>query len=76
MVLQTRSAKGPVKATPVGNVVTLLRIMNAVIVTRLGGTYKRNPFFVEDSGAPIRQPRVLTKAERAAVTNGNTGETG
>ena len=65
MVLQTKSANGQVKATPMSNFVTLLRIMKSVIATRISGSYKCNPFFVEDSGVPIRQPRVLTKAERA-----------
>ena len=69
MVLQTTSAKGKVKSRPVSNFVTLLKIMKAVIATRISGSYKRNPFFVEDSGTPIRQPRVLTKAERARVTS-------
>ena len=69
MVLQTKSAKGQVKSTPVSNFVTLLRIMKSVIAARMSGSYKRNPFFVEDSGAPIRPPRVLTKAERTRVTS-------
>jgi len=67
MVLQTKSAKGPVSSTPVSNVVSLLSIMKSVIATRITGSYKRNPFFTADSGTPIRQPRVLTKAERASV---------
>jgi Family of unknown function (DUF6151) len=69
MVLQTKSAKGEVKSTPVSNFVTLLRIMKAVIATRISGNYKRNPFFIDESGTPIKQPRVLTVAERARVTN-------
>ena len=69
MVLQTKSAKGQVKSTPMSNFVTLLRIMTSVIATRISGGYKCNPFFVEDSGAPIKQPRVLTKAERTRVTS-------
>ena len=69
MVLQTKSAKGQVKPTPISNFLTMLRIMKSVIATRLSGNYKRNPFFVEDSGAPIKQPRVLTKAERTRVTS-------
>jgi hypothetical protein len=68
MVLQTKSAKGQVKSTPMSNFVTLLKIMKSVIATRISGNYRRNPFFVEDSGAPIKQPRVLTKAERTRVT--------
>ena len=69
MVLQTKSAKGHVKSTPMSNFVTLLKIMKSVIATRISGNYKRNPFFVEDSGAPIKQPRVLTKVERTRVTS-------
>lgn len=68
MVLQTKSAKGQVKSTPMSNFVTLLRIMKAVFGARISGAYKRNPFFIDGSGAPIRQPRELTKAERAHVT--------
>jgi len=69
MVLQTKSAKGQVKSTPIGSLVSLLKIMKAVIATRISGTYKHNPFFIGDSGAPIKQPRELTKAERARVTS-------
>jgi hypothetical protein len=69
MVLQANSAKGKVKSTPGSNFVTLLRIMKSVIAARMSGSYKNNPFFAKDSGAPIKQPRVLTKAERTQVTS-------
>jgi hypothetical protein len=69
MVLQTGSAKGKVKSTPVSNFISLLAIMKSVLGARMSGRYKSNPFFVKDSGTPIRQPRVLTKAERARFTN-------
>jgi Family of unknown function (DUF6151) len=69
MVLQTKSAKGQVKSTPMSNFVTMLKVMKSVIGTRISGNYKRNPFFVEHSGSPIKQPRVLTNAERTRVTS-------
>jgi Family of unknown function (DUF6151) len=69
MVLQTNSAKGKVKSMPMSNVMTLMKIMTSVISARLSGGYKSNPFFVEDLGAPIKQPRVLSKAERTRVTS-------
>jgi hypothetical protein len=69
MVLQTKSAKGRVKSTPMSNVVTILRIMKSVMAARISGNYERNPFFVEDSGTPIKPPRELTKAERIRVTS-------
>ena len=67
MVLQTNSAKGKVKSTPMSNVMTLMKIMKSVITARLSGRYKSNPFFIEDSGAPVKQPRVLSKTERTRV---------
>jgi hypothetical protein len=69
MVLNTKSAKGYVKTTPVSNFVTLLAVMKSVIGTRLNGTYKRNPFFAAETGTPIVHPRELTKAERERVSN-------
>jgi Family of unknown function (DUF6151) len=69
MVLQTNSAKGSVASTPMSNLITLMKVMKAVIAARMSGSYKSNPFFVEGSGAPIKQPRVLSKAERTRVTN-------
>ena len=67
-VLQTKSAKGEVKSTPIRNLVALLAIMKSVVAARMSGNYKSNPFFVQDSGIPIKQPRVLTKVERARFT--------
>jgi hypothetical protein len=69
MVLNTKSAKGRVKSTPMSNLVAMLGLMKSVVGARLNGTYTRNPFFVSESGAPVAHPRVLSKAERERVTN-------
>ena len=69
MVLNTKHARGRVKATPFGNFVAMLGLMKSVTGARLNGTYKRNPFFDTEAGSPIKRPRVLTKAERVQVTN-------
>ena len=69
MMLKTKSAKGAVKSTPYRSFVAVLKIMKSVIGARLAGAYKTNPFFVEPAGDPIKQPRVLTKAERAQLTS-------
>jgi hypothetical protein len=69
MVLNTKSAWGRVKSTPVSNLVAMLGLMKSVIGTRLSGTYKRNPFFGTEMGTPVARPRELTKAERERVTN-------
>lgn len=74
MVLNTKYARGHVESTPLGNLVALLGIMKSVIGARLSGTYKCNPFFGAETGAPVASPRVLTKVERERVTNAGTVE--
>jgi len=69
MVLNTKSARGRVKSTPVSNLVAMLGVMTSVIGTRLSGAYKRNPFFETETGTPIARPRELAKAERERITN-------
>src|SRR5258705_1066949 len=69
MVLNTKSARGRVKSTPVNNLATMLVVMQSVIGTRLSGAYKRNPFFGTEMGTPVARPHELTNAERERVTN-------
>jgi Family of unknown function (DUF6151) len=69
MVLNTNSAKGSVKSTPMANLVSLLGIMKSVIGARLRGAYKRNPFFGAEAGTPVARPRELTAAERERFMN-------
>jgi hypothetical protein len=45
----------------------LLRVMALMLGWRLRGDHKRSPFFDAASGAPLKAPRVLTEAERAAL---------
>ena len=68
MVLNTKSAKGPVESRPLKNVVALLGLMKAVVGARLSGGYKANPFFDPQTGKPVVQARELTAAEREQVT--------
>lgn len=68
MVLHTKYARGRVASTPLRNLVAMLRIMTSVIGARLSGTYKRNPFFATETGAPVARPHVLSQAERERVT--------
>ena len=68
-VLNTKSARGQVKSTPVSNLVALSGTMKSVIGARLNGAYKRNPFFDTEIGMPIARPRELTKAERERLTS-------
>jgi hypothetical protein len=69
MVLNTKSARGRVESTPVSNLMAMLALMKSVIGARLRGTYKRNPFFGTETGAPIVRPRELTEAERERIAN-------
>jgi Family of unknown function (DUF6151) len=67
MVIKTESAKGHVESRPVRNLLTLVAIMKSVIGARLSGAYKHSPFFAAETGKPIVEPRVLTKAEREGL---------
>jgi hypothetical protein len=69
MVLNTKSASGPVKSTPVGNLVGLLGLMKSVLGSRLSGSYKRNPFFGTATGTPVARPREIGKDERERLTD-------
>jgi hypothetical protein len=69
MVVNTKSAWGRVKATPVSSLVAMLGLMKSVIGSRLSGTYKRNPFFGTEMGTPVTRPRELSKREREQLTN-------
>ena len=69
MVLNTQHAGGPVRSTPLRNLVTMLGLMTSVIGARLTGGHRRNPFFDTAAGLPVKRPRVLTGAERERFTN-------
>ena len=68
MTANRGSAYGPTSATPVATLLGVAKIGGALLMSRLTGSYRDNPFF-DTAGAPIRSPRVLTKEERAAVTH-------
>jgi hypothetical protein len=66
MTLNTASALGPVKKTPVAMAFAMVKILRNVVGSRLGGTYRDNPFFTP-SGAPVVVPVALSTAEREAL---------
>jgi hypothetical protein len=65
MVVNTKSATGTVRSAPTDNFMGLLSLMKTLLGARLSGSYRDNPFFHAASGTPIRQPHVLSPAERA-----------
>lgn len=68
IVLNTESATGPVKSTPLAFAVGGFHIFRHILAARLRG--RRNRTFFDDSGEPIRKPAVLDKAQREALTDG------
>jgi hypothetical protein len=62
--VNTRSAKGGLKSSPLALVAVILRFIAMVAGARIDGSYKRSPFFAADTGAPIVAPKVLSPGER------------
>jgi hypothetical protein len=67
VVINTESALGPVKKTPVAMVFSILKIMRNVLGARFSGRYRDNPFFQAGSRIPVVDPRNLLPAERDAL---------
>ena len=71
IAVNTKSARNEVRSTRIASTVGLLIPMMSMIGARLSGAYKDNPFFLPGSRTPIRQPRVLSDAEREQVYDQN-----
>jgi hypothetical protein len=56
--LNTQSATGQVKATQFATFQAMFSIAASLVTARLSGSYRQTPFFLADSGKPIRIPRV------------------
>lgn len=69
MRANTASAKGAhkPKATPIRVASAVARIASSVALARVTGRYARSPFFDAASGAPVVQPVVITREERARL---------
>lgn len=64
MRLNAASATGPVAERSHGIFGSALRFIGTMLGARIGGSYKRSPFFDAASGMPLVAPHVLTHAER------------
>jgi hypothetical protein len=62
--LNVASATAPVQERSRGVLGSALRFIGTLVGARVGGSYKRSPFFDAASGMPVLAPHVLTKAER------------
>lgn len=66
-----KGATGKVASSGWRMVPVVLRVMSMMIKARLGGSYRRTPFFRAD-GAPVVQPRVLAVEERRRLDQAST----
>ena len=64
MRVNTKSAKGTVRATPFGTVAAVLGLSSSLIHARIDGSYRRTPFFDAVRGTPVVSPRILSPTER------------
>lgn len=67
MHVNTKHAIGKNKPKPTGLLLGSLHILSMMLKARLDGSYKRTPFFVLKSGAPISTPKVLSDQELSNV---------
>lgn len=67
MRVNTKCAKGKVGSMPLSTFTSAARFFGSVVKARINGSYKRTPFFIAESSAPIVSPRVLSAAERQRV---------
>jgi hypothetical protein len=66
--LNAASATGPVAERSHGIFGSAIRFIGTMLGARIGGSYKRSPFFDAASGMPVVAPHVLTKAEREQLS--------
>jgi hypothetical protein len=62
--LNVASAASPVAERSRSVFGSMVRFVGTIFGARIGGSYKRSPFFDAASGMPVLTPHVLTKAER------------
>ena len=63
----TRTAYRKIEATPMATAWAVLRIGSMIVKSRLGGSYRNNPFFAPGSANPVREPLVISREQRAAL---------
>jgi hypothetical protein len=64
VAINTASASGTVRSTPVAGLLALVKIFGRVAGARLSGGYRSNPFFDPATSRPIVAPQVLSPAQR------------
>lgn len=67
MRVHTQYAKGEPKQKSGGVAAGIFRVTGMILKARLNGSYKHNPFFSPESGAPIVTPKLLSTQELKEV---------
>jgi hypothetical protein len=62
-----QAATTRVASTPLGFALTLPKIIWNILVARLSGSWRINPFFKAGTNEPIRAPQALSEQERHAL---------
>ena len=62
--VNTHGAKRAVPSSKLSQVAALLRLVPALTLARITGSYRDTPFFDSRTGVPVSATRVLTPAER------------
>ncbi len=67
MVVGVKTATGADKPEQKGLFSGIAKTMAMIIKARLNGTYRRNPFFQQETGVAVATPRVLSASELGAA---------
>ena len=73
MSINTKAAKGEVRSNSLAAIGGVTRILGMLLRARLNGSYKRTMFFSQRTGAPVAQPKVLSREERDSLMQAVAG---
>jgi hypothetical protein len=73
MWVNTKAAKGEVRSSSWAAIGGVTRILGMLLRARLNGSYKRTMFFSPQTGAPVAQPKVLSREERDSLMQAVAG---
>lgn len=66
--VHTESATGSVPGSSrLAGAATMLHLTRRLLVARLGGGWRGNPFFPDGTARPLREPQVLSREQRSAL---------
>jgi hypothetical protein len=66
--VETQSARAPVASSGLATARVVGKVGWMLVKARLGGAYRKNPFFQAGTREPVKAPQVLSLEERKALT--------